>query len=242
MKRGRPPGAGETPPSPGGWLDRRLFLGRGLHFAPVLAAAAGGSARAEAPGRRLPGQAFTRYGQPSPHEAQVLRSIGLNVAGQVGNGAAWTPLERLEGSLTPNGLHFVRNHHGTPDIDPARHRLVLHGCVDRPLSFSVEALLRYPQQTRKLVIECGGNSSAGWFEAPVQRTVGLTHGLVSCAEWTGVPVALLLDECGVRAGRRGLAGGRPGAVHHAVQRLPRPRRQRCPLPPYFKACHAASIC
>ena len=113
--------------------------------------------------------------------------------------------------LTPNGLHFVRNHHGTPDIDPARHRLVLHGWVDRPLSFSTDALLRHPLQSRKLVIECGGNSSAGWFEEPVQRTVGLTHGLVSCAEWTGVPVALLLDECGVRAGAAWLVAG--GALY-----------------------------
>ena len=117
--------------------------------------------------------------------------------------------------LTPNGLHFVRNHHGTPDIDPARHRLMLHGWVDRPLSFSTDALLRHPLQSRKLVIECGGNSSAGWFEEPVQRTVGLTHGLVSCAEWTGVPVALLLDECGVRAGAAWLVAG--GADASALQ-------------------------
>ena len=145
----------------------------------------------------------------------MLRSIGLNVAGQVGNGAAWTPLERLEGSLTPNGLHFVRNHHGTPDIDPAQHRLVLHGLLDRPLSYSVESLLRYPMRSRRLVIECGGNSSAGWFEAPVQRSAGLTHGLVSCAEWTGVAVSTLLDECGTQAGASWLVAG--GADASALQ-------------------------
>jgi sulfane dehydrogenase subunit SoxC len=189
----------------GGLLDRRAFLGRGLQFGTVFAAtsAAATESTADASGPtaarsppRLFGQPFTAYGQPSAHERQVLRSIGLNGRGDPGNGAAWSPLEQLEGTLTPNGLHFVRSHAGTPAIDPAAHRLVVHGMVRQPLSFSAEALLRYPMQSRQLAIECGGNSSAGWFEEPVQRTVGLTHGLVSCAEWTGVPLAMLLDECG----------------------------------------------
>jgi sulfane dehydrogenase subunit SoxC len=69
--------------------------------------------------------------------------------------------------------------------------------VRQPLEFSVESLLRYPMRTRYLVIECGGNSNAGWHQEPIQRPVGDFHGLVSCSEWTGVPLSILLDEAGV---------------------------------------------
>ena len=231
----RPP---HDDPSPTG-LPRRAFFERGLRIGAVLAAgpmvAPEVAAQAAAPdatastapatpasprpdavpsGRPL-GEPFTTYGQPSAHEANVLRSIGLNGRDQPGNGAAWTPLEQLEGTLTPNGLHFVRNHHGTPAIDPAQHRLVIHGQVQRPLSFSADALLRYPQQSRQLVIECGGNSNPGWYEEPYQRPVGLIHGLVSCAEWTGVPLATLLDECGVQAQATWIVAG--GADAAAMQ-------------------------
>ncbi len=84
-----------------------------------------------------------------------------------------------------------------PDIDPALHRLVIHGLVQQPLEFTVENLLRYPMRSRFLFIECGGNSNAGWHEEPIQRPVGAFHGLVSCSEWTGVPLSVLLDEAGV---------------------------------------------
>lgn len=204
---GRPDEPVPHPPDAAGLVDRRIFLRRGLQFGLVSGTAASAGA-AQAPAAeptsagigRPAGQGFSGYGQPSAHEAQVLRSIGLNMVGDSGNGAAWTPIDRLEGTLTPNGLHFVRSHHGTPQIDPAQHRLLVHGLVDRPLSFGVQDLLRYPMQSRQLVIECGGNSHAGWFEEPVQRSVALTHGLVSCAEWAGVPLQLLLDECGVQPG------------------------------------------
>jgi sulfane dehydrogenase subunit SoxC len=63
--------------------------------------------------------------------------------------------------------------------------------------FTVESLLRYPMRSAFLFIECGGNSNAGWHEEPIQRPLGAFHGLVSCSEWTGVPLSILLDEAGV---------------------------------------------
>ena len=61
--------------------------------------------------------------------------------------------------ITPNGLHFERSHSGIPDIDPDQHRLVIHGLVKRPLVFTLEALARYPMESRIAFIECAGNSA-----------------------------------------------------------------------------------
>ncbi len=189
---------------------------------PVAApAAAGGTPMDPAlpmPWRSQPGRPFIDYGLPSPHEGQAVRRTGLNFRHVDGNGAAWTPLERLEGSLTPNGLHFVRNHNGTPEIDPAHHRLQVHGMVRQPLSFDIEALQRYPLRSQQIFLECGGNSSQGWAEEPVQRPASLVHGLLSCSEWTGVPLALLLDEAGIdpRAAWVIATGADAGALHMSL--------------------------
>src|SRR5262245_53028407 len=75
-----------------------------------------------------------------------------------GAGASRTPLQSLEGTITPNGLHFERHHNGVPDIDPERHHLLIHGLVNRPLTFSVAALSRYPMVSRVCFVECAGNS------------------------------------------------------------------------------------
>jgi sulfane dehydrogenase subunit SoxC len=193
----------------GGLLHRRLFLKRGLVLAAATKAVAASPSRAEAAsGVRPPedpadppwlhktGGPFTGYGTPSRYEKYVVRNIGGNRTG-AGDGVSWTPLEDLEGIITPSGLHFERHHDGVPDIDPAVHRLVIHGLVRQPLEFTVASLLRYPMRSAFLFIECGGNSNAGWHEEPIQRPVGAFHGLVSCSEWTGVPLSVLFEQVGV---------------------------------------------
>lgn len=193
----------------GGLLHRRALLRQGLILA-TATAATGAYGRDQSTGKApspnptpsnpasltKPGAPFSAYGQPAPSEARVMRAIGANVD-VPGNGVSWTPLEALEGIITPSGLHFERHHNGVPSIDPKQHRLLLHGLVKQPLTFSVESLLRYPMRSQMLVLECGGNSNAGWHSEPIQRPVGSFHGLVSCSEWTGVPLSLLLDEAGV---------------------------------------------
>lgn len=143
------------------------------------------------------GSAFTNYGQPSAHEQAVIRWIAAN-PDVPGNGVSWTPLHELQGTITPNGLHFERHHNGVPQIDPTEHRLLIHGLVDRPLTFSIDALKRYPMQSRICFIECGGNSNAGWRNVPIQSQAGYTHGLASNAEWTGIPLKTLLKEAGLK--------------------------------------------
>ena len=191
--------------SASGLLDRRLFLRRGLHWSTAAAASPMLLASAQAPDdpTRVPGQPFSNYGQPSAQERQTIRWISANRA-VPGNGVSWTPLQDLEGTITPSGLHFERHHNGVPQIDAAEHRLVIHGLVRQPLKFSIAALLRYPQRSRIGFIECGGNSNAGWHAEPQQTRAGTLHGLVSNSEWTGVPLALLLDEAGIEPSARWL--------------------------------------
>jgi hypothetical protein len=116
------------------------------------------------------GSPFVGYGQPSKFEDKTVRAA-TTAPGTTGTGASRTPLHRLNGTITPNGLHFERHHSGIPEIDPARHRLLVHGLVKRPLVFTLEALDRYPMESRIAFIECGGNSGALYQKDPAQLGV-----------------------------------------------------------------------
>jgi sulfane dehydrogenase subunit SoxC len=105
------------------------------------------------------------------------------------------PLQDSVGVITPSSLHYVATTRGSfmPDIDPKQHTLMIHGLVDRPLTFTMEDLKRLPSVTRLHFIECAGNRHNAR-----QTNVQETHGMVSCAEWTGVLLSTLLKECGVK--------------------------------------------
>lgn len=189
----------------GGLLDRRTFLGVGSAAIGALAsgvsgAASGASLRAyDVPEwMRAPGRPMSPYGEPSRHESSVQREIQARYGAIApGAGASTTPLQMLEGTITPNGLHFERHHSGIPEIDPTRHSLLLHGLVERPLEFSIDSLFRYPMTSRTCFIECSGNSAPNVRAEPAQISCGEIHGLLSCSEWTGVALNLLLDEAGI---------------------------------------------
>jgi len=146
---------------------------------------------------KAPGAGLGEYGSPAKYEGKVTRTLIRSQPGTTGSGASRTPLESLEGMITPSGLHFERHHSGVPDIDPDQHRLLIHGMVKRPLIFTVAALLRYPMISRIHFLECSGNSQLLYQPTPPTLTAGQTHGLVSCSEWTGVPLRVLLEEAGV---------------------------------------------
>jgi sulfane dehydrogenase subunit SoxC len=190
-----------TPVAGNGLLHRRAFItgsasaAAGLGF--LVASPAPAQDRAVSPGMTVPGRGMEPYGQRSSFEDYVVRSVGSR-PGTVGSGASRTPLEHLEGAITPSALHFERHHNGIPDIDPSEHRLLVHGLVDRPLFFDLESLSRYPLVSRILFLECSGNSAANNAPEPPQITASGIHGLVACSEWTGVPLSVLLDEAGVR--------------------------------------------
>ena len=92
---------------------------------------------------------------------------------------------------------FTIVHGAVPEIDQAMHRVVIHGLVRRPLEFTLDALLRYPMTTCSAFVECGGNSAPLFSPTPIQADVQALHGLVSCAEWTGVKLSILLDDVGI---------------------------------------------
>lgn len=107
-----------------------------------------------------------------------------------------TPLDKLVGTITPSDLHYERSHSGTPDLDPTKHRLLVHGMVQKPLVFTVDDLKAMPSVSRTVFLECTGNGWENWKKADENLTVQNTHGLVSTNEWTGVPLKLVLDLIG----------------------------------------------
>jgi len=109
-----------------------------------------------------------------------------------------TPLEDLEGIITPADLHFERHHGGVPEIDPERWRLLIHGMVDRPTVFSLDDLKRFPRRSRICFIECSGNGSRGYKEMNPETSPQVMDGLTSTSDWIGVPLALVFREVGVK--------------------------------------------
>src|SRR5882757_3143621 len=134
------------------------------------------------------------YGTPSPFEKNVVKNIPKNLK-QYLSASARTPLQDLDGIITPNGLFYERHHGGVPSIDPAQHRLMLHGLVDRPLIFTMDDLRRFPSQSRIHFLECSGNPA---YTKPFGKTASDLVGLLSCAEWTGVSLKLVLQEAGLQ--------------------------------------------
>jgi sulfane dehydrogenase subunit SoxC len=188
-------------------VGRRALLRTALG-AGGLAFAASGKARAEVasntgiglqdwmttPGR---GTGNAPYGLPSRFESAVVRRLTEHAPSDL---SAWsfTPLDRLTGIITPNGLVYERHHAGIPDIDPQRHRLAIHGLVEHPLVLTMDDILRLPAVSRIHFLECAGNSYTEVLQMPRSKTVQFSHGLLSGCEWTGVPLGTILDEAGIR--------------------------------------------
>src|SRR5260370_36615609 len=145
-----------------------------------------------------PGITIPPYGQPSRFEDKTVRTL-TNPKLEPRGSAARTPHHLLNGTITPNGLHFVIARGGFPDIDPAKHKLLIHGRVKQPMVFTLEALHRYPMVSRVTFVECGGNSAPLFSKDPIQANVQALHGLVSGAEWTGVKLSTLFEEVGIDA-------------------------------------------
>jgi sulfane dehydrogenase subunit SoxC len=150
-------------------------------------------------GENTPGQLgipLGPYGERSPFEKAVRWRRDSKMPE---TGSSFTPLADSVGTLTPSSLHYERHHAGIPTIDPAQHRLVIHGMVKQPVSLTVAEIRRLPSVSRTLVLECGGNSGSEW-AAKTGPDVQRSYGLASCSEWTGIPLSLLLTEAGVQPG------------------------------------------
>ena len=208
----------------GGLVDRRSFLLAGASFLAVSSAAPAhaledaGDARIGAgfpDWMKSPGRPDVGYGQPVSYERHIQKKP-QEVVPEVSGFTMWhTPIESQRGAITPNGLHFGIHHNGIPDIDPARHELLIHGLVDRPLKFSLERLLRYPMVSRILFIECSGNTAPNAL-SPFARDDSCQdlYGQISGSEWVGIPVRILLEEAGLRPRAKwAIAEGADGGSH-----------------------------
>ena len=172
----------------------------GLSGAGALAQQAGSEAGNLPPNvpewMKAPGEAMGSqpYGAPSPYEKAVVKNVSRTLPQYI-SASGRTPLQDLDGIITPNGLFYERHHGGVPNIDPAQHRLMLHGMVDRPMVFTMEDIRRFPSESRIHFIECSGNPV---YTKPYGKTASDLVGLLSCAEWTGVKLKHVLDEAGLQ--------------------------------------------
>ncbi len=197
-----------VPPQQG----RRGFIRNSL-LGGLAALTAGRFGTAEAAGKALvvpawshqlgPGVVTNPYGKPSIFEKHVVRRFLPWIRPTREASISFAPLQDLHGIITPNGLFYERHHAGVPPIDPAEHLLVIHGLVKQPMKFTLQDLLRYPSVSRIHFIECAGNGAMEQHGA-LNNGLQFTHGMLSSAEWTGVPLKRLLNEVGIRSGAKWL--------------------------------------
>lgn len=201
---------------------RRSFLAAGAAMAVPLAARAASEGESvileNLPWTTSLGQpvAARPYGLPSQYEKGLQRRESPGLARVSGASVAFAPLQGLFGIITPSGLHFERHHQGWHDIDPSKHRLMINGSdpafLRQAKVYTMDDIMRLPSVSRIHFIECGANTGLEWGNVAVP-TVQYTHGMLSCSEFTGVPLRLILDDCGVdyRKARYILAEGADGS-------------------------------
>lgn len=202
---------------------RRSFMGKALAMGAGVAAASKAAFAApegEDAILKLPahttglgqGVATDGYGKPSKWESNLTRreSPGLTRVTQAS--VSFCPLQGLFGIITPSGLHFERHHQGWWDIDPSKHRFMVNGLVSRPRVFTMDDLMRLPSVSRIHFIECGANTGPEWGNVALP-SVQYTHGMISCAEFTGVLLSTVLEMCGIdkKRARYVLAEGADGS-------------------------------
>ena len=188
---------------------------RGLIGAAASVAAAGSATAAVTSAPAVPDPAITElpdwtrylgdgvdarpYGLPSKFEKDVIRRDveWLTVSRQAS--VNFTPLHALDGVITPSGVCFERHHGGVAEIDPAQHRLMIHGMVERPLVLTVQDIKRLPRVNRTYFLECAANSGMEWRGAQLNGCQ-FTHGMVHNVVYTGVTLRTVLEAAGVKPG------------------------------------------
>ena len=184
--------------------SRRAFLrgaaASGVAVAGTMAAAEGDPAILnKQPWNQMLGEGVDAraYGVPSPYEAHVGRKNVPWLTAESISSINFTPLHELDGIITPNGLCFERHHSGVAEVNPAEHRIMINGLVDRELVFTMQDLMRFPRENRVHFLECAANSGMEWRGAQLNGCQ-FTHGMIHNVMYTGVSLRLLLEEAGVK--------------------------------------------
>lgn len=157
------------------------------------------------------------YGMPSEFEKQVKRRHVRWLTATMESSTDFTPLHELEGIITPNGLCFGRHHGGIAEIEPAKHRLMINGLVDKPLVFTMADIMRFPRENRVYFLECAANSGMEWRGAQLNGCQ-FTHGMVHCVMYTGVPLKFVLKEAGLKTSAKWIMpeGGDSAGMNRSI--------------------------
>lgn len=149
------------------------------------------------------------YGKPSKYEVNAIRKLYPGLTEPM-SAFSTSPLQELDGIITPNGLHYERHHAGVPQIDPAQHRLIVHGLTEREMIFTMEEIRQFPRESKIYFLECSGNPV---FVPPYGKTAAEVTGLVSGSQWGGVRLRTVLEHVGLKKGAKWVvAEGADGAA------------------------------
>lgn len=173
-------------PARGTAMSRRALLTGVLGAAGGAVAARPASSQVRPESARRPGRG------PSPVGSRAAAEQPTRMPSAI---SSRTPLQDLHGTVTPADLHFERHHGGIPAIDPDTYQLLVHGLVDRPSTFTLADLKRFPSVSRLCFLECSGNFGT---QSGERTTAQELCGLTSQNEWTGVRVSTVFAEVGVR--------------------------------------------
>src|ERR1700675_808704 len=124
----------------------------------------------------------------------ATRPVGLIIRQRDPNNLEM-PFDQLGDSITPSELFYIRSHFPTPKLDPLAYRLSISGAVRNELSLSYADIRAMPSRTCVATLECAGNSRV--FMVPPVPTAPSSHCAVGNAEWTGVPLSVLLERAGI---------------------------------------------
>ena len=198
-RRALPPGGQSEPAAGNGILSRRFFLEGALVGGAASAGASGALAEplAVESWMQEPGAGFAPYGQPSRFEGKVVRAI-LSPPNPLPVSAR--RVRRCTCSRGPSRPAACTSSAAIPGFPTSIPTGTGSSSTDwwRPLVFTLEALHRYPMQSRVAFIECAGNSGALNAPQPQPHGIAAIHGLLGCSEWTGVQT-----RDAARRGRRG---------------------------------------
>ncbi|MGO9466696.1 MAG: sulfite oxidase [Isosphaeraceae bacterium] len=147
-----------------------------------------------------------------------------------------TPLHGVRSWITPTRLFFVRNHFAVPELDLATWRLTVEGRVKERRAWAWEELMDLPERTVFATVECAGNGRS--FLAQRQAGVQWGAGAVGHAEWTGVPLSLVLERSGLESDAVEVLFEGADVGTESDHPAPMPFSRSLPLP---KALHADTL-
>ena len=130
----------------------------------------------------------SELGQRSPFETP-RRLTGNLLPSSVSH----TPLQDLNGFITPSDLHYESHNSGIPNIDPDKYTLRIDGVVERPMTLALKDLKRFPEQTETRYLECSGNGIHAFAGMIPELSPQQIDGMVSTSVWTGTFFSSLLD-------------------------------------------------